>query len=203
MIANNSIKPILMKKIILIIVPLLISMYCCSAQQIIPLEDFLHYRDNEIEVADGTYFKDVNGLLNKFVGTWKGSWNNKNYEFFIEKYYRETEFTHLKYDELSIRYKVFSGSGVLLEDTTNLPEDSIYVLMGLYLDKSGGYVLYYQGKETLCGQSGDVFISVYGSNNEKMQLFLYPQHEFIDSDTCPNGEATQLLPTDSMELLKQ
>lgn len=188
-----------MKKIIL---PLMISMYCCSAQQIIPLEDFLNYRDNEIEVADGTYFKDVNGLLNKYVGTWKGSWNNKNYEFIVEKYYTEAEKTYLKYDKLRIRYKVFNGNGVLIEDTTSLPDDSNYVLMGLYLDESG-YVLFYQGKESLCGQKGNVFISVFGANNGKMQLFLYPDSEFIDSETCPNGEATQVLPTDSIELLKQ
>ncbi len=202
----NSLKKIFRYELrlpILIILPLLISMYCCSAQQIIPLEDFLNYRDNEIEVPDGTYFKDVNGLLNKFVGTWKGSLNNKNYEFRVEKHYREAEVTHLKYDKLRIRYKIFSGSGVLIEDTTNLPEDSIYILMGLYISKLGGYVLFYQGKETLCGQKGNVFISVYGSNNEKMQLYLYPDNEFIDSDTCPNREAAQILPTDPIELLKQ
>jgi hypothetical protein len=140
--------------------------------------------------------------LGKFVGTWKGTYNNKNYEFRVVKFTRDN--TKLKYKEdlLLIRYKITDINNTVLEDTTTLPNDSKYVIEGSYYETNGTYVLYYQGKDYKCGQNGNVFISVNGTNTSKMRFGLYPHNDILGD--CPNGLVSQILPTKGgMELTKQ
>ncbi len=74
-----------MKYIIIFISVFTLSITACKAQ-IITIEDFSTYSDSQKEkMSDGTYIKDVNGVLNKFIGTWKGIYNSNNYEFKIIK----------------------------------------------------------------------------------------------------------------------
>lgn len=63
---------------------LILTIFGCKAQ-IIPVEEYRNYLDNEIEIPDGAYIKDVNNLLDKYVGTWIGVQNSKTYEFRISK----------------------------------------------------------------------------------------------------------------------
>ncbi len=154
-------------------------------------------------MEDGAYIKDVNNVLGKFVGTWKGDYNNKNYEFKIIKYTVDNIGLKFKEDLLLIRYKIVEANGKVLENTLDLANDSPYVIHGSYYDnRDGGYVLYYQGRAHKCGQNGDLFISTYGTNDTKLQLFLSVNGE-MHSNLCPNGAAQQILPTISMELIKQ
>jgi hypothetical protein len=183
-----------MKKIILISL-LTLSVLSCKAQQIVPIEEQGHYTK---ELSDGAYIKDVNNVLGKFVGTWKGTYNNKNYEFRVVRFTKN--FLGIKKDLLLIRYKIADTNNVVLEDTTTLPNDSMFVIKGSYYDTTdGGYVLYYQGRLHNCGQNGNVFISTYGTNDSKLQLFLAVDGEMYDCTT----PAQQILPTKSMELNKQ
>ena len=62
-----------MKKLIYIIV--IMFSFQLQAQEIVPLEDKKNYDGNE---RVGKYFKDVNGHLNKFIGTWKWQDNPTN-----------------------------------------------------------------------------------------------------------------------------
>lgn len=186
-----------MKKI-LFIGFIILSTLSCKAQ-IIPIEEHKNYLNNEIEIPDGAYIKDVNHLLDKFVGVWKGTYNNKNYEFRITQF--TDSFLGISVDELLMRYKITSLNGTIIEDTTTLPNDAVHVIEGDYLDKSKfTYVLNYIGKNSKCGQHGDVFISVYGVNNTKMQLFLHVYGETVD---CITGDTEQILPLDQMDLVKQ
>lgn len=186
-----------MKKI-LFIGCFILSIASCKAQQAIPVENQINYINNNINIPDGAYFKDVNNVLNKYIGEWKGSISNKNYTFIVDKFTHS--FLGISVDKLLIRYKITNQAGTVIEDTTALTNASKYVIKGQYLDAA--YVLFYQGREFKCGQKGNVFISVY-ENNTKMQLFLVPDSDLIGTDDCPNGEASQLLPTDSIILVKQ
>lgn len=92
-------------------------------------------------------------------------------------------------------------NGIVIEDTTTLPDDSVYVIDERYLAKTGGYVLSYIGKDYNCGQNGDIFMGVLsGTRGTKMQLFLYPDGK--TSDCTKQGE-TQILPTEVITLTKQ
>ena len=63
----------------------ILSIANCIAQQIIPVENQINYINNEIEYPDNTYIKDVNNVLGKYVGTWKGMYNTLNYEFIVSR----------------------------------------------------------------------------------------------------------------------
>ena len=189
-------------KTLIISISLILASLTCKAQQILPLEKAIEYRDSDIEIPDGTYLKDINGLLNKYIGTWKGTYNNKNYTFIVTKI--KKDFLDISKDKLLIRYLITATTGSILEDTRTLPDTNLLVIEGDYLSNDKKYyVLNYFGKNTTCGQSGEVFIStITSSGNKQMKLFLAPYQDLIDRSVCPTL-ATQILPTKSMILNKQ
>ncbi len=167
----------------------------CRGQQTLPLET--KFVD---EIPTGTYLKDVNVLLNKYIGTWKGTYENKNYTFIITKY--KEEFRGVFSDILIIRYLITSNTGTVLEDTRSLLNENNLVIRGLYFGANFGYyVLGYIGKDAGCGQSGDLFIST-SKDNKQMKLYLATSQDIIDGNKCPKI-AEQILPTKSMFLSKQ
>ena len=93
----------------IVIIFLLLS---CKAQTI-AIEDFQDYvKQNKHGLLNGGYIKDVNNVLDKFVGTWKGTQNSKNYEFVIVKVTKNDGV--LKEDKLLMRYKITDSNGVII-----------------------------------------------------------------------------------------
>ncbi|MFY0630973.1 MAG: hypothetical protein JXR05_11365 [Flavobacteriaceae bacterium] len=190
-----------MKKLLIIL--LAISAFSCKAQQvIIPVEKYIEYQKNEIEFPEGGYLKDVNNLLDKYLGIWRKTQNNKIYEFHVVKITRSSETRDLKMDELEIRYKITNATtGDVIVDTTIL-NDGPFIIKGKHfnLDKTV-YSLSYIGLNSKCGQNGTVFIEALPANNfTTLKLFLYVYGETYD---CPNGSVPQVLPTDWVRLIKQ
>jgi len=171
---------------------LFIISFTCKAQ-IIPVENHFNYPN---EIPNGTYIKDVNNVLNKFTGTWIGSYDNKNYEVVIE----QTTISYLQIlnDILLLRYKITDANGTVLLNT--LPDDSDYVVMGEYVNPSGSYQLDYGGYEYDCGQSVTIFIKTF-NNNTQMKLYLYLGESPYNEIDCPNGFAEQVFPTHTQIIL--
>lgn len=188
-----------MKNIITLIILLLVTL-SCKAQQIVPVEKAIAYRDADQSIPDGTYLKDVNGLFNKYLGIWKGTIDNKNYTFVISKY--KHDFLGISKDKLLIRYLITTSSGTVIEDTRSLPDNSIYVIKGDYFGKKAlYYISYYMGKNYTCGQSGNVFIAETKIPSQ-IKLFLSPDREMMDVQKCPGQKvAEQLLPVENEVLL--
>ncbi|MFY0630972.1 MAG: hypothetical protein JXR05_11360 [Flavobacteriaceae bacterium] len=191
-----------MKKLLIIL--LAISALSCKTQQvIIPVEKHIEYQNDEIEFPNNAYLKDVNNLLDKYVGVWKKTQNNKIYEFHVIKVARESndEYMQFKKDELEIRYKITNAvTGNVIVDTTILNEGP-YVIKGKHfnLDKTV-YSLYYIGLNNKCGQNGIVFIYFHTSDLNQMNLFLSVNGGTVN---CPTGQVPQVLPTDAITLIKQ
>lgn len=182
----------------LLAITLTLTAISCKAQ-IIAVENYHNYNK---ELDDGAYIKDINNVLNKFVGTWKGTYNNKNYEFRIVKNTKNFKTRpSIKKDEVLMCYKITDNNGTIIENTLTLTNDSPFVMKNGYIDRDGGYVFSYIGRDVACGQNGWVFTQVYGNNNKKLQLFLQVEGENYPS--CTTGEAKQILPTKSIELNKQ
>ncbi|PTS95532.1 hypothetical protein DBR27_17000 [Flavobacterium sp. HMWF030] len=193
-----------MKNIISVVCLVMLTL-SCKAQQIVSVEKVLEYRKAGNGVPDGVYFKDVNGLLNKYLGTWKGSVDNKKYTFVITKYtnYRSRGISQ---DELLIRYLIMDSSGKIIEDTRNLLDTSPYVIKGDYFSETGSYYTSdYMGKNPECGQSGTVYISLpNNSANAQMKLVLMPDRDLMEVQKCPGQKvAEQILPIKSIFLAKQ
>lgn len=192
-----------MKKIIIIVTILSLTIISCKAQHIIPIEDTYKYKGTEgglLGDNNYVYVKDVNNILPKFIGTWKGIYNSKNFEFRISKII--TDNGEVKKDRLLMRYKIINNNGAIIENTLSLPNDSPYVMKIGYVAKSGSYVFSYIGKSNACGQNGWVFMEILNnSNNKKAKLFLSVKGE--NYPECTTGTAEQILPMEQMALIKQ
>ena len=157
--------------------------------QTIPVEGYVDYK---YEFSDWAYIKDVNNVLDKFVGTWTGTYDQKNYSFFVTKIKQELTHVKLREDILLMRYTITDAGGNTIEDTTKLPDDHELVIDGQYMDEGGKYVLHYAGREFSCGQGGDVLIGMMeGSNNTQMFLTVFGSETWL---SCTTGYAEPLLP---------
>ncbi|MFH7013115.1 DUF6705 family protein [Flavobacterium sp. FlaQc-52] len=190
-----------MKKLIIIIA---LFLYCNNhvhAQVVVTLEQYGEYKMNDKKGAPDEidYIKDVNNVLGKYVGTWKGVYNNLNYEIRFMKY---TDHSILDIDMLLMRYKI-TKNGVVVEDTTTLPDEASGIIKGDYLQKNT-YVLNYMGKELHCGQMGNIYIGLVNKTDlTKIKLFLVPTSEMIVTNLCPNGIVAPVFPETSFVLTKQ
>ncbi|MDA9339701.1 hypothetical protein N9Q68_01885 [Polaribacter sp.] len=187
-----------MKNIGIVLMVLLTTLSCRA--QIIAVEDFENYNQ---DLEDGAYIKDINNVLDKYVGTWKGTYSGKNYEFKVIKVTKDNVNLKYKHDKLLMRYKITDSSNNIIVNTLDLPNGDIYIVRGSYLrNDGGGYVLDYQGLDAECGQNGTIYISVSDATNEIMKLgFLVDGEMGLD---CTAGGTAQVLPTTSgLELIKQ
>ena len=154
-----------------------------SNQQIIPVED--HYDIlfglNLTQINPGDHIKDVNNVLDKYVGIWVGTYNNRNYEFRITEFSEVTE--GITNDILHIRYKITDVNGTIIGNTTNLNSESPLIIIGLYLTNTGFYVSYFVGPNGKCGQSGNLHIIVT-ENNTKLGVIFFPEPDIIDGSEC-------------------
>jgi hypothetical protein len=174
----------------------------CSAQHIIPVEDAYLKIGSEGGLMGNhsqVYVKDINNVLPKFIGTWKGTNNGINYELFIEKITTDDD-VDFKEDELLLRYKVISNRGNLIVDTSNLPKESKYVMKNGYLAETGSYVFNYIGIDFACGQNGSFFVISRDGSVNKLTVYLQIRGEKFN---CNTGETQQILPTEPIDLIKQ
>ncbi len=177
-----------MKKIILTIY-LLTSLY--SMAQTLPLEQYNDLTGNLEDNAAGiTYIKDVNGVLNKFVGTWKGSFDGKQLEIVVKKYTRDisqaVKSYHpvgLKWDQLIAKIKLTDQNGVVTYNTLNFPDDSPSIMYKKAYRNPYTYSFYYEGKNSQCGDNG--FTSIYiKKNTQDTKAYLVYLHRGEQSPSC-------------------
>ncbi len=192
-----------MKKIFILGITTLIVLSCNA--QILPMEQaYVYYENDEIGLPENiTYVKDVNHILDKYVGVWIGSYQNKTYELRIMKHTLEGSYGLLE-DILLLRYIIKdNNTNAVLVDTTNLPNENGKVVKGLYLAEDGIYKLFYNGMESLCGQQGTMYLAIIPPDYTTLKMFIYPDSELINSIDCPNGEVDQVMPLNFMTLIKQ
>lgn len=192
-----------MKKLVLLGCLLMIAM-SCRAQTIVPVEKSIDYMIAQKGIPKGTYLKDINNLFGIFTGTWKGTFESKNYTFIITKF--KDEYLGLSEDKLLIRYLITTSNGDVIEDTRALPDASPDVIEGDHFSKGAThYALKYFGKNSGCGQKGTVFIWMKkNTGNTEMSLTMTPDKFLMTEDGCPGLIlAEQLLPVNGMVLTKQ
>lgn len=184
-----------MKKIIILIIIALISINCKS--QIIAVENFESYNQ---ELEDGAHIKDINNVLNKYEGTWEGTYDDKNFEFVVQKVTQNNIDLNYKHDLLVMRYKITDSNGNIIESNLT-PNIDVPEIEGKYLSNTGTYyVMSYDGRDFVCGQSGDIFIETI-NNNTQMKLYLVPRSDLMSTKDCPNGEAAQIMPVEGNLIL--
>lgn len=190
-----------MKNNIITIILLALLSFNCKAQSIIPVENLVDYIDSEDGLPDTvTQVKDINGYLNKYIGTWKGTHQGKDYEFIVSKV--SDDVYGVLIDQLLIHYTIRNSSdNSLIASNHNLPR-GILIITGYYLSKNQDfYVLDYSGYKDYCGQNGLVYISINSSNSNLMTLKLVVDGE--KSSSCTEDNVEQVLPTTNAIFTKQ
>lgn len=176
-----------MKNIFLL--TLFISALSCKAQQIYSL------RPTEIDLPENSYQKDTNNELQDYVGTWKGTWDNKTIFIMLKKITNKYDGNFKYYrDYLIGKFKVLDSSGLIIFDNTNLLDDNAKIT-GINFRRYGDkYSLIYIDPD-LCHTSGDIRISFTDSTKTKLNWRYFYRNEIVTVD-CPyyNTEIPQPLP---------
>ena len=163
---------------------MILSSLYCKAQVIMSIEDFEKYQNTTEKGQFPDYVKDINGTFNKYVGTWKGTDENKTYEIVVTKTTRTHDF-HIrlfKFDALLIRYKITDSNGAVLVDIRSFTDDNPYVIKGLEFTKQGSYKLSFRGTDNNLINDGNILTRIYDG---KMSFFFSPEPKVI-MGTPPN-----------------
>ena len=196
------------RKHILGLLVILLTFSCKAQQTIIPLENHYLYYNKEEGIPPNSYLKDVNHLLDKFVGTWKGTYNGRSFELRITTNTRIITDSNNSFDSLLVRYIIKDVNGTVLENSISFTDNnSPYIMTGIRFNnaKHVQYLLSYVGREANCGQIGTVNMSIGKVDNNKMVLSLFPDKILVTEKDCPGFVmAKHLLPVeDTMFLYRQ
>lgn len=193
--------------LILIFLSLIIS---CKAQVIGTLEQFEEcaMRPNHDEgcpdLENITYVKDTNNRLNQFVGTWKGSYNDKQYEIKLEKKisYKFFPTSAMSWDRIIGRILVKDSAGNVIYNSMNKADKDTYFSGDNFQRRS--YIMTFVGNYD-CLESGNVFIETKLNNPNQMTLVYFQDKDGLLNPTkCPDFNSfVPLLPSQKMTLIKQ
>jgi len=160
---------------------------------VVPLEEYYNYKtDDNLKLSDVTYFKDINNHLDKFVGTWIGTYDNHTLELHIS-ILENQEGVRIAFDRLSIKYKITDNNGNVLVNTLNMFDTYKYHMSGLFFaDTTSVYQASYIGLEVECNQKGYAILRML--NNTTINFWIIPRNDMIGPG-CPTGNI-HIMPTD-------
>lgn len=168
-----------MKKIILIL--LIFSINYIDAQQIFPLNTPM------IDTPNGAYYKDLEGELNPYVGTWKGIWEGKTLYLELRKIKRRrtaNDGTYYDIDKIIGERKVISSSGVVeIDRIINFDEDApeFNGIFGQYKNFNQKYLLFQP--KNMCNKTANVDIIFVDAQKTQMKLH-YEYNPLGINETC-------------------
>jgi len=160
---------------------------------VVPLEEYYAYKTQDnLKLSDVTYFKDINNHLDKFVGSWVGTYDNNTLELHISILENQMG-VRLAFDKLSIKYKITDANGNELVNTLNMFDSYNYHMSGLFFaDTTSVYQANYIGMEVECNQKGYAILRML--NNNTINFWIIPSNDMIGPG-CPTGNI-HIMPTD-------
>ncbi|SDD87915.1 DUF6705 family protein [Riemerella columbipharyngis] len=150
-----------------------------------------------------TYIKDVENRLDKFVGTWTGTYNGKTYTFKFNKRVKYSDgMGNRTIDLLFGRIKVEGANGEILYNTLSESNDSNTYFSGDNFQRNS-YIMDFI-VNTYCNDTGVVFLRIYDDQPNKMKVLFDRDRTWYDPKKCPNYETYETtLPQKSFVLTKQ
>ncbi|UKB86314.1 hypothetical protein LF887_11980 [Chryseobacterium sp. MEBOG06] len=188
-----------MKKILFIII---ITLSKVINAQTVSLEFMAQCRaDPSVCVENVEYVKDINNLLNKYVGTWKGTFDGKNYEFnFIKKENVERGSSGIRWDRLIGRVKITDQNGIVEYDNFNKPDSEANLGDNFYKDLTV-YLTIFSGAKVGCIDYGYLNLRIKPETPNNMTISFVPDNDIVKQD-CTNFQTT--IPTSvKINLTKQ
>ncbi|MFC6267773.1 DUF6705 family protein [Frigoriflavimonas asaccharolytica] len=187
-----------MKKILIISMMLFAVLNCA---QIYPIT-------KNTDVPNNGYVKDLNNDLLPYVGTWKGTWDNKVIYIYLERFKKQRSYNinHIYFKDILIgRFKVLNADETaVLFDNTNLPDNNTKIEgLRFFSVPITQYAMMYID-QNIC-TTGDIYINIVNSTNTQLQWKYSPDNDILSLD-CPyvvnNLPIPQALPT-NLVLTKQ
>lgn len=188
-----------MKNIIIYLALFLSSIVSCKAQTI-TLNQLSECQSDLYPCPTYTHAKDINNLLGKFVGIWKGTFlDGRTYEFHFSK--KNDDGDDRKWDILKGRLLVKNSLGQQMINTLNTSDENA-LFSGYFFDKNlVKYQMYYSGNAD-CNDKGYVYLSFPDPNNLTKMRLVFMQDMDIASN-CPSGYKTVIPDAKELILTKQ
>lgn len=151
---------------------------------------------------DYNYEKDINNSLNKYIGTWKGNYEEKTYEIkFNKSLYQDTG---IKRDKITGRLRITDTAGQIIYNTFNESDDSKTHFSGLgFQPNLKSYMVYFVGNKTDCIDYGIVYLKVNASTPNKMTMYFLPDNDIVIEGKCTNAFIPTLPYRKTITLIKQ
>lgn len=168
-----------MKNIFLIVTILFSSLL--FSQQIYPLNSYVS------NAPRGSYFKDLDGELNPYIGLWKGMWEGKTLyiEFRKIKYYLGTTPTNGIYqDKILGERKVIEANGTVSIDRISTFDNQNAQFDGINFKFSNPSQKQIYFVTDICGKTADLDVTFLDAAKTQMSLHLIYRPSYID-ETCP------------------
>ncbi|MDV3950524.1 hypothetical protein CMT75_18580 [Elizabethkingia anophelis] len=164
-----------------------------------PLGSIMGYPQIPKDVA---YLKDDTGLLDKYVGKWKGTANGRTLEFeFTKKLEVAGSYSSLKKDILIGRLIAKDASGRVIFDTSN--QDEIPLKGFTFTGGLKRYAMNYTGLKLECGESGFIFLTL---TDNILDISFQPLGDIVvigdEPGRCPK-DYVPILNRTGLELTKQ
>jgi hypothetical protein len=177
-----------MKNILIILISLLA--FSCKAQTI-SLEQEAQCSNNP-NCPDYTYAKDINNSLDKYIGTWKGTYNGKIYEMKFNKSLYQ-DFMGLKRDIITgrVRIKTDTTSGLVglsIYDNFNETNDDKTRFSGLgFQSDLQSYKMYFAGNSPKgCLNRGRIYLKIKTNTPNQMTIVYWSDNDIVIGD-CPSA----------------
>lgn len=173
-----------MKNIALILTLLFISISCKA--QIVSLETMAQCSNNPQTCPDATYLKDINNSLDKYIGTWKGNYNGKIYEFQFVKQLNFGIEDDYRWDRLVGRLRITEANGNILYNTfTETDNDKTDFFGRNFQPDLKAYIVYFHGPSTGCVEYGDVYLIIRPATPNQMSIIMIPNNDTTEEGSCP------------------
>lgn len=172
-----------MKKIFSIIIIMTFNISCLA--QTVSLETMAQCDSNPQTCPDATYIKDVNNLLNKYVGTWKGTLNGKSYEFNFIKKENFGFGENLKRDRLIGRLKIINSNGVVEYNSFIKPDNDTDFFGDNFQSDLKVYLMRFSGEQVGCIDYGYTYMWIKPQTPNTMGINFHPDNDTVSED-CSN-----------------
>lgn len=167
-----------MKKIVIILLVCFVN--SVFAQQVFPLNT------PKVDTPNGAYYKDLDGELNQYVGTWKGNWEGKTLFLQLRKVKKKYPLNDESYyfsDKIVGERKIISPNGIVEVDRIANFDEELPEFLGLFgqrKDFSQKFLLF-QPKD-MCTKTANLDINFMDSQKTQMRLQLkYNPHGILES----------------------
>lgn len=150
------------------------------SQQIYPLNASVE------NIPRGSYFKDLDGELDPYVGLWKGTWEGKTLYIQFKKikyYFGSTATNGIYQDRILGERKVIEANGTVSIDRISNFNNQNPQLKGInfkFSNPSQKQIYFVTG---ICGKTADLDVTFLDPGKTQMSLHLIYRPSYID-ETC-------------------